>query len=126
MNNVNQGSTEVFTRKWLLIVTFCVVPLFFLFAFFGDPGRGRAAVISAGVLMTAVRATWSCKKYAWFWAIAVVLIALHAFLILDIPWTDKSYPGYTLLPFAALDYGIVYGCFKLAEKLMTKTDTSST
>jgi hypothetical protein len=126
MNNVNQDSIDVFTRKWLLIVTLCLIPLFFLFAFFGDPGRGRAAVICAGVLMTAVRANWSCRKYAWFWATAAVLIALHVFLIVRIPWTDKSYPGYTLLPFAALDYGIVYGSFKLAEKLMKKTNPSST
>lgn len=120
MNTVNQGSSDVFTRKWLLIVTLCVVPLFFLFAFFGDPGQGRAAVICVGVFMTAVRANWSCRAYAWFWAIATVLIGVHAFLISRVPWTGNSYPGYALLPLAILDYGIVHGSFKLAEKLMSK------
>ncbi|HUP04204.1 MAG TPA: hypothetical protein VMU19_09450 [Bryobacteraceae bacterium] len=44
------------------------------------------------------------------------MAALHVALVLAIPWTDKSYPGYTLLPEAALDYGIFYGSFSLAEK----------
>ncbi len=72
--------------------------------------------------MTAVRANWSCKEHAWFWATVAVMIAIHVFLISRVPWTSKSYPGYTLLPLAMLDYGMVYGSLKLAEKLMTKAD----
>jgi hypothetical protein len=122
MNDVNQGTPDVFTRKWLLIVTLCVVPLFLLFASFGDPGQGRAAVICAGVFMTAVRANWSCREYAWFWVTAAVLVAAHVLLISRVPWTGDSYPGYALLPLALVDYGIVHGSFKLAEKLMNQTE----
>lgn len=118
MDDSNQSSPDVFTRKWLLIVTVCVVPLFLLFAFIGDPGRGRAAVIGAGVLMTAVRASWSSRTHTWFWAVSTVVIALHVFLLFRIPWTAESYPGYMLLPFALLDYGVVYGSFTLAANLM--------
>jgi len=45
-------------------------------------------------------------------------MGLHVPLILLIPWTSKSLPGVTLLPIALLDYAIVYGCIKLAEKVM--------
>lgn len=96
-----------------------MVPPFFLFALLGDPGRGRAAAISVGVVATVVRACWDLRKHTWFWATVAVLIAIHVFLILLIPWTGKSYPGYTLLPIGVLDYGIMYGSFKLVEKMMT-------
>jgi hypothetical protein len=127
MNELNEDqSAEAFSRKWLLIVLVCSIPIFFLFAFLGNAGRGRAAGISVAVGMIVIRACWNLKKHAWFWATAAVLLTLHVFLVIRIPWDDKSYPGYTLLPFAALDYGIMYGSFRLAEKLMKRTDTSST
>jgi succinate dehydrogenase hydrophobic anchor subunit len=127
MNELNEDqSSEAFSRKWLLIVLVCSIPLFFVFAVLGNPGRGRTAGISAAVGMIVIRACWNLRKHTWFWATAAVLLALHVFLVVRIPWDDKSYPGYTLLPFAALDYGIMYGSFKFAEKLMKKTDTSPT
>ena len=118
-------SPDVFTRKWLLMVILCMVPAFFLFALLGDPGRGRAGAISVGVSMTAIRACWNLRKHIWFWATAAILIALHVFLILLIPWTDKSYPGYALLPVGVLDYGIMYGCFKPVEKVVKRSDEAS-
>jgi hypothetical protein len=126
MNELNEDqSAAAFSRKWLLIVLVCSIPIFFLFAFLGDPGRGRAAGISAAVAMIVIRACWHLRKYAWFWATTAILVALHVFLVVRIPWDDKSYPGYTLLPFAALDYGIMYGSFKLAEKMMKGSDGAS-
>jgi hypothetical protein len=116
---------EVFTRKWLLIVIVCSLPIFFLFAFLGDPAKGRTAGISAAVGMTAIRGCWNLRKHVSFWTIVAALIALHMFLIWRVPWNDKSYPGYTLLPFAVLDYGVVYGIFKLAEKVMKRGDEPS-
>lgn len=115
-------SPEVFTRKWLLIVIVCSLPIFFLFAFLGDPGRGRAAGISAAVGMTAIRACWNLRRHVWFWIVVAVMAAVHVFLVVSISWTDKSYPGYTLLPFAAADYGVMYGIFKLAEKMLKRDD----
>ena len=117
--NENQ-SRDVFTRKWLLMVILCMVPPFFLFALLGDPGKGRAAAVSVGVSMTVIRACWDLRKHVWFWTTAAILIALHLFFVLLIPWTDKTYPGYALLPVGVLDYGIMYGCFKLIEKAMKK------
>lgn len=123
MNEMKSNqSPDVFSRKWLLIVILCMVPLFFLFALSGDPGRGREAAISGGLIAMAIKARWDLRKYAWFWAIAAVLIALHMFLVFRVPWTDKSYPAYTLLPFGMLDYGIMYGTFKLAEVMMKPSD----
>jgi hypothetical protein len=120
--NNNDQPIDVFSRKWLLVVILCMVPLFLLFAVQGDPGRGRAAAICGAVGMTAIRACWHLRKHAWFWAVFALMAVLHVVLVLFIPWSDKSFPGYALLPIAALDYGIVYGSFKLAEALMKKGD----
>ena len=113
-------SSDLFSRKWLLIVILCMVPAFFLFAVLGDPGRGRAAAISLAVIIVAARTRWDLKNYAWFWITLVVLIGLHVPLVLLVPWTSRSYPGITLLPIGVVDYAIVYGCIKLAEKTMQR------
>lgn len=114
-------SPDVFTRKWLLVVILCMVPAFALFAYFGDPGRGRAAAGSTIVLMYAARGCWDLRRHTWFWVTLTIFIALHVLLILLVPWSSKSYPGTALLPIAAVDYGIVYGAIKLIEKLMKRS-----
>jgi hypothetical protein len=122
MNQLNETqSPVVFTRKWLLLTILCLVPLFLLFAFLGDPGRGRAAGICAGVIATAVRANWNLRKHPWFWVTVTILTVLHAALVLFVAWSSSTaYTGLALLPVAALDYAIVYGSIKLAEKMMVR------
>ena len=111
-------NSEVFTRKWLLVVILCSSPLFALFAYFGDPGRGRAAAIGMTVILYAARRGWASRGYAWFWILLTISIALHILLIVSVPWTNKSYPGPILLPFALVDYAIVWGCIRLCNKGM--------
>jgi len=123
MNEITDNQPiDVFTRKWLLVVILCMVPPFPLFAHLGDPGKGRAAAICTAVSMTAIRACWNLRKRVWFWTMAAILISVHVFLVLLIRWSDKSFPGYALLPVALLDYGIVYGSFKLAATAMERND----
>jgi hypothetical protein len=119
--NDNQA-IDVFSRKWLLIVILCGVPIFFLFAVMGDPGRGRAAGISVAVGMTAIRACWNLRNHVWFWVTVAIMIGLHTLLIVLVHWTSASYPAFSLLPVALSDYGIVYGSFKLVEKVMRRRD----
>ena len=114
-------SSNPFTRRWTLVVIICSLPAFLLLAWFGDPGRGRAAGIAICSIMFAARAVWSWSRHDWFWVTLGILTVLHVALVAVIPWTSKSYPGLTLLPIAALDYGIVYGCIKLVEKVMNRT-----
>jgi hypothetical protein len=116
---------KLLNRKWALIALLCGVPFFILFAYLGDPGRGRAALIAVGLLVLAARARWDLKEYAWFWVTLAILIALQVALVLLVPWTSRSYPGITLLPIGVVDYAILYGAIKLAEKLMGRGDAAS-
>lgn len=110
------------TRKRTILAILFGVPAFFLFAYFGEPARGRAAAISVGVLTMAVGASWDLRREAWYWVTIALLAACHVPIILLVPWTDKSYPGYTLLPVAVLDFAIVFAVIKLVEKAIRSRD----
>ena len=105
------------TQKWVLLALLCLSLLFFVFACLGDPGRGRAAYISAALITIVASARWDLRDRAWFWLMLAIVVLVHAALVLLIPWTDRSYPGYSLLPVGVLDLGFVYVCIKLAEKI---------
>ena len=109
------------TRKWYFVAILCGSLPYSLFAVLGDRGRARAAGICCFVGMIAARAFWHRRRHPWFWIALAVLVALHVALVLSISWSDKSYPGYTLLPEAALDYGVFYGSFRLAEKVLGRS-----
>jgi hypothetical protein len=115
--NLPSGKPEL-TQKWGLLAGACSLLALFAFAYLGDAGRGRAAAISLAVILIAARARWDLKKFGWFWVTLVVVTGLHVPLVLFIPWTARSYPATTLLPIAVVDYALVYGCIKLAEKAM--------
>jgi hypothetical protein len=46
-------------------------------------------------------------------------------IVLLIPWNNRNLTGISLLPVAVLDYGLVYGCVKLVEKMMSRDGTAS-
>ena len=102
--------------KWAIVAILCGAPVFFLFAYFGDPGRGRAAAISVGVMVIAVRACWDLKNNLWFWMTVAIVAGCHIPVVLFVPWTSKSYPGYALLPIGVLDFALIYGAIRLVDK----------
>ena len=69
------------------------------------------------VIMYAARACWNLRGYLWFWVALTIMIVLHILLVIFVFWTSKRYPGLILFPIAVVDYAIVYGGMKLAEKM---------
>ncbi len=115
-----EDSKDVFdklTKKSAILIALCASPLFFLFAYLGDPGRGRAAAVCAFVILLCSKIFWSLRKRVLFWVALTIVTLCHVPLVLLIPWTNKSYPGVVLLPFALPDFAIVYGVFRLVEKM---------
>jgi len=119
-----QSLSEV-TGKWAVIAMLCLSPLYILFIYLGQPGKGRAAWICSGVILISIKMRWELRKHVWFWITITILCLLHIPLVFLVPWTDKSMPGISLLPIAALDFGIIYGCIKLIEKAMKRSGNSS-
>lgn len=53
---------------------------------------------------------WDFKRSVWLWVALGLMVLLHVPLVLLIPWTNKSYPGFSLLPVGVADFYLVYGC----------------
>jgi hypothetical protein len=109
------------SRKFGAIVGLCLGAGVFLSFMAGHVGRGIAAAVTSLALLLAVRSCWALRNRAWFWVAVGFLVALHLSLVLFIPWPNMFYVGmnYALVPVTALDYGLVYGCIKLLEKIMS-------
>lgn len=123
--NDRKQFSDTLTRTSALVTALCASPLYFLFAYLGDSGRGRAAAICAFVVITAGRAFWDWRKRVWFWATLIIVVVLHVPLILLVSWSDTNYPGIVLLPLALVDFALVYGCFVLVKKVMKVSDVQS-
>ena len=101
-------------------------PILLIFAYLGDFYRGIGASICAALVLLVVRTRWDLRKHVWFWITIIFAVFLQIPLVLFIPWKNRNLTGISLLPVAVLDYGIVWGCIKLAEKLMKRNDKAST
>ncbi|MGD0630850.1 MAG: hypothetical protein ABR987_16080 [Terracidiphilus sp.] len=115
-DNPNQASSKL-TRKTAIVILLCVSPLFFVFAVLGDPGRGRAACICAGMTALGARMFWDLGKRIPFWLTLTILTLAQIPIVMFNPWGGKSYPGAALLPIALVDLAIIWGALKLVERI---------
>ena len=111
----HKESIDSVTKKWAIWAAICTSPLFFLFAYFGDSGRGQAAWVSAISLVTAARFLWDLRTRVWFWLTITTIALLHVPLIAFIPWPLKQLSYVALLPAGFLDFAIAYGIIRLLE-----------
>lgn len=96
---------------------FFALPVLLAFGYLGKWEMGIGAWICAGLVLLVVKAHWELKCSPWFWASTIISIVIQIPFILLVPWNNRSLSGISLLPVAALDYGLLYGFFKLAEKM---------
>jgi len=96
-------SNEV-TRTWGLLAGLCLLPTYFLFDHFNDPGRGMATCIFLGVLAIVARLRWdSHNSVRQMLAIACAAL-IHVPLVWLIHWPIMKGPGIALLPIALPDF----------------------
>ncbi len=95
-----------------------LIPVFLLFVFFGNADMGLAVVIVLGVILLAIKLHWKLRKHVWFWAIILVVLALHVPIFRTVRWPQGSTPtlAYTM-PFGTLDFLLISAALWLAEKL---------
>jgi hypothetical protein len=123
--NKHKQAIDSVTRKWALLAGICTSPLFIVFAYYGDPGRGQAAWVSAGAIAVAARFLWDLRTRAWFWITIAVIVLLHVPLIVLIPWPDKQLTYVALLPAGLLDFGFAYGIIRLVENMIERVRPSN-
>ncbi len=121
--NRHKQALNSLTRGWALLVLICTLPIYILFVYLGDSGRGRAAWVSTGVITFAARLLWDLKTRVWFWVTLAIIALLHVPMILLIPWGDQNLSYVALLPAGLLALGIAYGIIRLVENTIERIHT---
>lgn len=103
------------TSKWGLLAAIFSSPLFFLFAYLGEPGRGRAAMFTGILVFVIARLFWSQRKRVWFWLTIISLALLHVPPVLLISWSNKSRSAVALMPIGLLDFVVMFAVIKFVE-----------
>jgi hypothetical protein len=116
----HKQAVDSLTQGWAILAGICTSPLYILFVYFGDSGRGRAAWVSVGMIALAVRLVWDLNKRVWFWVTIAIIVAIHVPVILFIPWGDQNLSYVALLPLGLLDLAITYGTIRLVENIVEK------
>jgi hypothetical protein len=111
---------DTLTKSSAIAIGLCSLPLYLVLAYFGQPGRWRAAAICASLIIAVARGFWESRRSAWFWITLSIVVLTHVLLILLVPWNNTNYPGVVLLPLGLLDFGLIYQCFKVARTVSKK------
>ena len=119
--NRHKEAVDSLTRGWAIWTAICISPVYILFVYLGDSGRGRAASVSAFSIAFAARLLWDLKNRVWFWVTIAIIAVLHIPAILFIPWGDQNLSYVALLPLGLFDLGITYGIIRLVENTIEKS-----
>jgi hypothetical protein len=116
--------TRELTSKSAYIALLFALPVLLVFLFFGKWEMGIGAWICGGLVMLVLKTRWDLRGSLWFWMSIGVALLVQVPIVLLIPWGNRGLTGISLLPVAVVDYGLVYGCVKLAEKMASKNEGS--
>jgi len=109
--------TDREVKIWGLIAIVLGAPIFLVVSHYSDSGKGRAAAVSVGVIVIAIRSFWDLRQRLWFWATIVLVILAHVVLIVYINWSSESVPAPALAPVGIVDFVIIYGLVASAKRL---------
>ena len=118
MSNSESEQLGMSDRVFGVVIGLSVLPLLFLFAILGNAALGRAAALSTAVILVVIRLTWDLRKHHWFWATLICIVGLHIVVLGLVRWSEKSYPGFALVPVGIADFCLAYGLIKVVEKLV--------
>ena len=82
-------------------------------------------MIGAAVIAVCAKMFWDLRCSVWFWLALTFVAFCNTALIAFISWNSKEYPGIVLLPAALPDFALVYGIFKIVEKISGMAQTNS-
>ena len=102
-----------------------LAPVFLLFVYLGKADMGLTVCITLGIIAVAIKIRWKLRKYVWFWATIILILALHIPLFYLVRWPQGNFPtiAYTL-PIGIADFFIILGAVGLAEKVFAKGSSS--
>jgi len=122
----SEAPVRYLTSKAAYKAALMASPIFLIFACFGKWEAGLGPTICATLVLAIVRSHWDLRRSPWFWVSVAGVAALQTPFILMVPWSDRRFTGFSLLPVGIVDYGIMLGCFRLVEKRSKRGDERST
>lgn len=98
-----------------------LAPVMLLFAYLGNAEMGLSVCIVLGMIAVAVYLRWKLRKYVWFWATIVLILALHVPLFFVVRWPDSKVPTIAYsMPIGIADFLLIMVAVGLAEKFFLK------
>ncbi len=94
------------------------VPIYWLFDHFEKFDIALPTLVSIGLLGFVIVVKWKLRRHAWFWGTMIALAALHAPLILLVPWTTKWVPAIVTAAIGSGDVILMIAIIDVVGKLM--------
>lgn len=119
MPNANQNPSVSVTST-VVVGLVLALPLFYLFAHFGEPGRGSAATIFVLAMAIAILDSKKLWKQIWFWGCVGGLLLIHCVLLAMIDWPVMDWDGPALGGIVLVDLLFCVGFIRLGDWLKAK------
>jgi hypothetical protein len=78
-----------------------------LFDHFGRFELALPTMNCIGVLGILIALKWKLRQYTWFWITMIIIAALHAYLLLLIPWTTNWVPAMAIAGIDSIDLVVI-------------------
>src|SRR5258708_6692835 len=102
-----------------------LAPVFFLFVYLSNADIALTACIVLGMIMLAIKMRWNLRKHLWFWAIIVLVLALHVPLVFMVRWPQGKGPTlFYTMPVGIADFLIILGAVDVADRFFSKHSSS--
>jgi len=97
--------------------------LSFIFDHFGKLALARPTVYAVAIIVITIAMRWKLRGHVWFWGTMAVFAALHAVLILLVPWTPKWIPVLVVIPIGIADSYAMLWVVSVVGKRMEAPET---
>lgn len=95
---------------------FLLVLLHLLFHDLGRPELTRPTAAGVVAIVGAVWASWDRRRRRWFWVAIAAIAAVHAGLIIWVPWPAGWIPFAIMLPIVIADVTVILVILALVER----------
>ena len=114
-----QTARKMRPSRWLVLtwMAFCL-PVILLFEHFGRLNMALPVLNFIAVFGFLIALKWGLRRRIWFWAILIVLAAVHVELILFIPWTNSWVPALLIAVIDSADFCLIVWIVAALGRLM--------
>jgi len=109
-----------------VIIGLILVPVYILVTYLSNDETALAVFMVLGAIIFAIKMRWNLRKHLWFWAVVVLLLALHTPLIFVFRVPEGNVPTiFYTMPIGIADFFIVLWAVDTAETVFSKDPPSA-